>query len=360
MHTHHTSNNLSTDVAVVGAGPIGLELAVALKRAGIDYLQFDAKQIGYTISWFPPATRFFSSNERIAIAGVPLLTPDQGKSTREQYLAYLRSIVMQFDLQVNTYEPVVGIEKEENGFRLTTRPAAGTRTVHARRLVLCTGGTDHPRRLDIPGEDLPHVSHYFNDPHAFFRKRLLVVGGKNSAVEAALRCHYAGAHVSLSYRRGELNPRSIKYWLLPEINDLLSTKKIAGYFHTLPARITPSHVELASSSAFGAPAGEAAVLDLPFDFVLLLTGYEQDNALFKLAGVDVSGPCGAPNFKGSTMETDVPGIYVAGTAVGGTQEKYGVFIENCHIHVERIIAALTGAAPPTKDLPTAVLAQPES
>src|SRR3954463_11346689 len=119
----------STDVAVIGAGPIGLELAVALKRAGIDYLQFDAKQIGYTISWFPPQTRFFSSNERIAIAGVPLQTPDQGKCTREQYLAYLRGIVQEFGLKVNTYEPVVGIERlagngdRDGGFRLTTRPA---------------------------------------------------------------------------------------------------------------------------------------------------------------------------------------------------------------------------------------------
>src|SRR5881394_3457097 len=120
----------STDVALIGAGPIGLELAVALKHAGVDYLHFDAKQIGYTISWFAPQTRFFSSNERIAIAGVPLQTPDQGKCTREQYLAYLRSLVEEFDLRVNTYEPVVGIERmaSDRGtgdFLLTTRPAAG-------------------------------------------------------------------------------------------------------------------------------------------------------------------------------------------------------------------------------------------
>src|SRR3954469_2518576 len=122
----------STDVAVIGAGPIGLELAAALKRAGFDYLHFDAKQIGYTISWFPPQTRFFSSNERIAIAGVPLQTPDQGKCTREQYLAYLRAVVLEFDLRVNTYEPVVGIERNVDGsFVLTTNPAGGRRTYRA-------------------------------------------------------------------------------------------------------------------------------------------------------------------------------------------------------------------------------------
>src|SRR5687767_5299584 len=172
----------STDVAVIGAGPIGLELAVALKRAGIDYLHFDARQVGYTISWFAPQTRFFSSNERIAIAGVPLQTPDDGKCTREQYLSYLRTVVEQFDLKVRTYEPVVNIEPAEGrsgGFVLTTRPASGDRRVRAGRVVLATGGTDRPRKLDVPGEGLPHVSHYFDDPHKYFRKRLLVVGGKN-------------------------------------------------------------------------------------------------------------------------------------------------------------------------------------
>src|SRR4051812_23508193 len=188
---------LDAEVALVGAGPIGIEMAVALKRAGINYLHFDAKQIGYTISWFPYQTRFFSSNERIAIAGVPLQTADQTKATREEYLTYLRRVVQQFDLKVNTYEPVVGIERLDRvGFRLTTRPPGGERAFRCRHLVLCTGGTDHPRRLNVPGENLPHVSHYFDDPHKYFGKRLLIVGGKNSAVEAALRCHHAGARVA--------------------------------------------------------------------------------------------------------------------------------------------------------------------
>src|SRR4051794_38331479 len=207
-----------TDVAVVGAGPIGIELAVGLKRAGFDYLHFDAKQIGYTISWFAPQTRFFSSNERIAIAGVPIQTWDQGKSTREEYLAYLRRIVIQFDLKVRTYEPVVAIEPRGDGFELTTRPAGDEKRIRARKIVLCTGGTDHPRRLGVPGEELPHVSHYFQDPHTYFRRRLLIVGGKNSAVEAALRCHHAGAHVAISYRRAQLPSKSIKYWPPPENN----------------------------------------------------------------------------------------------------------------------------------------------
>jgi thioredoxin reductase (NADPH) len=179
--------NEQADVGIVGAGPIGIELAVALKKAGVSMLQFDARQVGYTISWFAPQTRFFSSNERIAIAGVPLYTMDQSKCTREEYLAYLRGIVEQFNLDIRTYEPVVKVTRAEEGFELTTAPAAGERKYRVRRLVLAAGGTAKPRRLHIPGEDLPHVSHYFQDPHRYFRKRLLVVGGRNSAVEAALR-----------------------------------------------------------------------------------------------------------------------------------------------------------------------------
>src|SRR5215213_11934168 len=160
----------STQVVIVGAGPIGLEMAVALKRAGIPCLHFDAKQIGYTISWFAPQTKFFSSNERIAIAGVPLQTADQNKATREEYLAYLRAIVLQYDLRINTYEPIVGIEHDEDGITLTSQPAgAAKQRYRVKRLVLATGGTDHPRRLNIPGEDLPHVSAYFGDPHTYFR-----------------------------------------------------------------------------------------------------------------------------------------------------------------------------------------------
>src|ERR1039458_8937442 len=136
----------STDVAVIGAGPIGLELAVALKKAGIDYLQFDARQVGYTISWFAPQTRFFSSNDRIAIAGVPLQTVDQGKATREEYLSYLRGVVQLHDLKIQTYEPVVRIDRSNEGFELETKQNGQARIYRANRVVICTGGTDHPRQ----------------------------------------------------------------------------------------------------------------------------------------------------------------------------------------------------------------------
>jgi len=343
--------NADAAVAIVGAGPLGIELAVALQRAGVSCIQFDANQIGYTISWFPPQTRFFSSNDRIAIAGVPLQTPDQNKSTREQYLTYLRTVVQQFDLQINTYEPVTAIRPVAAGFEVTTSKAEGEqRRYRAERVVLATGGTAHPRRLDVPGEDLPHVHPHWSDAHDYFRKRVLVVGGKNSAVETALRLHHAGAQVALSYRRPELPAQSIKYWLLPEISTLLKTGAIAPHVHTRVTRIAPTHVTLESIL-------DGRTTEVEADFVIPQIGFVADMSLCRVAGIDLQGAREVPRFDPQTMETSVPGIYVCGTVVGGTQDKYEVFIENGHVHVERIVAHITGARRQVEDV---VYAQPES
>lgn len=336
---------MNASLAIIGAGPLGIELAVACHKAGIDYLHFDAKQIGHTISWFPPQTRFFSSNDRIAIAGVPLQTADQMKCTREQYLAYLRTVVQQFGLTVNTYEPVVGIRRGPAGFVLTTVRGGMEQTHTVQKLVLATGGTARPRRLDVPGEDLPHVHPHWRDPHDYFAKRVLVVGGKNSAVETALRLHHAGARVSLSYRRPDLPEKSIKYWLMPEITGLTKSGAIRAYTNSCVTRITPSHVSLSSGD------------EVEADFVVPQIGYVADMSLCRLAGVDLQGDRQVPAYEPETMETNVPGIYLCGTVVGGTQDKYEVFIENGHVHVERILAHLTGRHEHVEDV---VYAQPES
>jgi thioredoxin reductase (NADPH) len=340
---------LSAEVAIIGAGPIGIELAVALKRARIDCLHFDARQIGYTISWFAPQTRFFSSNERIAIAGVPLVTPDQTKCTREQYLAYLRAIVEQFDLKINTYEPVVNIQRDRDEFILTSRRRDDEPRYRVRKLVLATGGTERPRRIDVPGCDLPHVSRYFQDPHAYFRKSLLIVGGRNSAVEAALRCHYAGARVTISYRKPQFDSASIKYWLWPEMNGLIQSGKLKAYFNSTLKEIHPGGAVLRE------PNGNE--INVPADFVLILIGYEADMTLVRMAGVELKDAGQVPVFDPATMQTNVPGVYVAGTAVAGTQGRYQVFIENCHVHTDRILASLTGTTPPA---PPPQFERPES
>ena len=274
-----------THVALVGAGPLGLEMAVALKKAGLRYVQIEAAQIGATIQWWAPNTRWFSSPERISIAGVPLVTPNQEKASREEYLAYLRSIVEQFDLHIETYTRVIDIARHPDGrFRLTLRPCIrGTllgppRTLLADKVILSTGGTERPNLLNVPGEDLPHVTHYFQDPHAYFRKALLIVGGRNSAVEAALRCHRIGANVHFSYRRDGVDPKDIKYWLYPEFSSLIKSGEITPYFNTVVSAIMPTAVTLAS-----AEPSAAGPRQLPVDFVLLMTGYHADLSLARLA-----------------------------------------------------------------------------
>ncbi|MEX0744127.1 MAG: NAD(P)-binding domain-containing protein [Phycisphaeraceae bacterium] len=332
---------VDVQVAIVGAGPIGLELAVVLKHMGVDAVHFDAGQVAQTISWYPRQARFFSSPERIAIAGVPLTTADQSKATREAYLAYLRGIVQQFDLKVNTYERVTAVQRDEAGFTLRTDRRGEPRAYRARHVVLAVGDMHKPRRLNVPGEDMDHVSHYFDEPHRYFNQRLLIVGGRNSAVEAALRCHHAGARVSLAYRRGRFDEKAIKYWLLPELKSLIKHGKIAFHPNTCVERIAADEVALRDSQdASASPQTVAA------DFVLLLTGYEMDTTLFELAGVELVGENRSPRFDTATMQTNVPGLYVAGTAAAGTQVRFKLFIENCHAHASKIAASITGRQPP--------------
>ncbi|HEV7764806.1 MAG TPA: NAD(P)-binding domain-containing protein [Thermoanaerobaculia bacterium] len=330
-------NVAETDVLIIGAGPIGIELAVALKARGIRYVHLEADQIASTIAWYAPQTHFFSSPERIAIAGVPLQTLDQTKATREEYLTYLRAVVLQFDLRIETFERVTSLHKEGDWFEIASARAAGERLWRARSVVLAIGDMHRPRRINVPGEDLAHVSHYFGDPHQYFRRRVLIVGGQNSAVEAAIRCHRVGAEVTLSYRGSELDEKRIKFWLLPEIRSLIRDGRLQYLPRTIVGEIQGDRVVLD-------PHGEVQA-----DAVLLLTGYEQDSTLFEQIGIRLEGQGKCPQFDEQTMETNVHGLYVAGTGAAGTQLG-GVkeFIETSHVHVARIVAALTRTAPPSE------------
>ena len=234
----------STQVAIIGAGPIGIELAVSLKRAGVDYLHFDAQQIGYTISWWPRETFFFSTTERIELAGIPIPNTDQARVTGEQYLAYLRSIVEQFDLQINTYQPVVDIRRQADSFLLLTKSSAGEYQYLAKKVVIAIGDMHSANILGIPGEDFAHVDHYFTDPHRYFRKKLLIIGGRNSAAEAALRCWRAGAEVTISYRRNNFDEQSVKHFILPDLLAQIKLDTIHFLPETTPQEIKPSHVIL--------------------------------------------------------------------------------------------------------------------
>ena len=332
--------------AIVGAGPIGIELAVAFQGAGIDFIHFDAAQIGATMQWYPLEMVFHSSAERLAIAGVPIQVPDQQKIKREEFLAYLRAVVLQFGLQIRTYERVLDVSSRAQSRDSLRRVGGGGSLDYARddtgytlhtdkgqydvsEIVLAIGAMHTPKLLGIPGEELPHVSHYFRDPHTYFNTEVLIVGGRNSAIEAAVRCQRAGARITIAYRQDDFDSKSVKFWLLPEIRAMIRDGLVRFLPRTWPVEIREGSVLLNSGETLDA------------DFVLALTGYRQDTTLFELLGVDLQGADRKPLLDESTMETNVPGVFVAGTAIAGSPaERVRIIVEDCHVHVPRIVAAI--------------------
>lgn len=347
-----------TQVAIIGAGPIGIELAVALKRNQISYVIIEAGCIGSTISWYAPGTTFFSSADRIAISGYPLETPNQAKATREEYLSHLRGVARAEQINCLTFSEVVGIDREKNDFKLSmVRCEFGygdprrsykclpkseeVSILSAERVVLAIGDMHKPSLIGVKGEELRHVSHYLKDPHCYFGRKVLVVGGKNSAAEAALRLCRAGAKVTMSYRRAELAP-SVKYWIRPELEGLIAR----GEIEFLPS----STLQQIYKDKVTVLLGDSSKVDLKVDDVLLMTGYKQDDTLFEKCGILLSGESRKPQFNLKTMETNQPGIYVAGTAIAGSQKRHTEFIETSHIHIERIVAHILGKAPPKEEV----------
>ncbi len=335
----------STEIAIIGAGPIGIELAIALQEMGVDYVLIEANQIGDAFMKWPPNTHFFSTPEHVALAGVPVHNLDQRALTGEQYLAYLRMLVEMFALNLRVYEPVTAVTRQEQGgFIIQTKHRLGAKTYQARYVVVATGGMAGTRMLNIPGEELPHVSHYFAGPHHYFHTKMLIVGGRNSAVEAALRCWRVGAtDIALSYRRPEPNYERIKPHLSGDLRDRLEKGEITFFPATIPVEITPEYVLLAATDDGFTPNGRTIKHEA--DFVYLATGFEADLSLLADAGVSLTEDSKAPLFDPETMETNVKGLFVAGTVAGGTQERFTYFISTSHDHVAKITQTTVGKRP---------------
>ena len=286
----------STEVAIIGAGPIGIELAIAFEELGVDYILIEANQVGDAFMKWPPNTHFFSTPEHVALAGVPVHNLDQRSITGEQYLAYLRTLVEMFDLNLRIYEPVTAVTpQEEDGFVVTTKHRLGEKSYQAKHVVLATGGMAGPRMVNIPGEDLPHVSHYFPGPHHYFRTKILIVGGRNSAAEAALRCWRVGAtDIALSYRRPEPNFERIKPHLAGDLKDRFEKGEITFYPATIPVEITPEYILLASTEDGMTPNG--STIKHEADFVYLATGFEADMSLFRQRRCGIDRGCQSASF----------------------------------------------------------------
>jgi thioredoxin reductase (NADPH) len=331
------------DLLIVGAGPSGLATAIAAKTRGIDYLILERGVLVNSIFHFPLHMVFFTTPELLEVGGLPLITP-YDKPTRLEALRYYRRVVDTYGLQIATQEEVLDIEAEDGLFAVTTgstRPATepgrgpravstGTRRVRrARSVVLAIGYYDLPNRLDVPGEELPHVSHYYNDAHPYYRRRVVVVGGRNSAAEASLELFRGGAHVTLVHRNPTLGD-SIKYWVRPDIENRIKEGSVAARFGASVVEITPTEVVIEQAGRREA---------LPCDAVFLLTGYHPDSELMTRAGIRCDPATLSPALDAETFETNVPNLFIAGGAVAG-RNTGSIFIENGRFHGEKIVSVL--------------------
>ncbi len=315
------------DLLVIGAGPAGLAVGVAGVRAGLGTVLLDRATVVSAIEKYPLGMTFFSTPEKIEIGGIPLVTSGE-KPTRRDGLIYYRRVAEAFGLDVRVREAVTALRREPDGtFTVEVRRPHDATSYRAANVVVATGYYDQPNRLGIPGEDLPHVAHYFTEGHRHWRQRVVIVGGGNSAVDAALESWRAGADVTMVLRGEALHP-TVKAWVLPDITNRLREGSVKVRWRSRLRAITPRDVEIEDA------AGQ--VERLPADQVLLMTGYRPDLSLLRDAGVPVDPESGVPAHDEATMTTPVPGLYIAGVIAGGDDDNR-LFIENTRHHGELIV-----------------------
>src|SRR5947199_2988505 len=312
------------DVAVVGAGPCGLAVGVAAKRAHLTCSLFDKGPVVSSLMRYPLYMTFFSTPEKLEIGGVPFVTAAE-KPSRREALAYYRKVAEYFELDVRQYHEVRRVARAQDGFELTAHHPGKTEPerVVARNLIYATGYFESPNPLGVPGEELAHVSHFFVEAHPYWQQRVVVVGGGNSAVEAALELHRVGARVTLVHFLGEFD-RGVKPWILPDITNRVKEGSIAVRWCSRVVEIRPDEVVIR-------PDGDAAFYNLPADFVLALTGYWAALSLLRALGVDVVETTGVLRDDLETMQTNVPGVYIAGVLASGLDANK-IFIENGREH----------------------------
>jgi thioredoxin reductase (NADPH) len=340
---------IATDVLVIGAGPCGLAVGIAAKHAGLGCVLLDRRTIVSTIERYPLGMTFFSTPERIEIGGVPFIASHE-KPTRKDGLLYYRRVAEHFDLDVRPGEEATDVRREPGGgFRIEVRRAHDARTYRAGAVVFATGYYDNPNFLGVPGEELPHVHHYFIEGHPYWRRRVIVIGAGNSSVDAALECWRAGAVVTLVHF-GEGFDRTVKPWVLPDIVNRVKEGSIGARWRSRVRAITPTDVEVVSDAS-----GELE--RIPAEAVLAMTGYHADTTLLRRLGVPVDPQTGIPAHDERTMGTTVPGCYLAGVIASGNDANR-LFIENARGHGELIVRDLVERRPPAAGRETREVAEP--
>ncbi|MET4560999.1 thioredoxin reductase (NADPH) [Lysinibacillus parviboronicapiens] len=312
------------DAIIVGGGPCGLAAAISLQNIGLQPIVIEKGNIVNAIYNYPTHQTFFSTSERLAIGDVPFIIEGR-KPKRNQALVYYREVVRLKNIQVNRFETVASVVKNKELFTVTTDKDV----YETPYVVIATGYYDHPNFLDIPGEDYPKVFHYFKEGHEFFDTDVLVIGGKNSAVDAALELNKAGARVTVVYRGSEYSS-SIKPWVLPEFEGIVRNGEVSMRFNTTVKEIRPNEVVLEVD-------GHEEILHN--DFVFAMTGYHPDHSFIRAMGVTIDEESGRPFCHPETMETNVAGLFIAGVIAAGNNANE-IFIENGRFHGECIAKAI--------------------
>jgi thioredoxin reductase (NADPH) len=315
------------DVIVIGAGPVGLACGIACREAGLSHRIVDKGVLVNSLFNYPLNMTFFSTSERLEIGGVPFIS-HLPKPTRGEALEYYRRVASHWKLDIGLYEETLSVTPREDGFLVATSRGS----YRVRSVVVATGFYDIPNRLGVPGEDLPKVSHYYREAHPYFGQKVLVVGGGNSAVDVALETWRKGAEVTLVVRESGIR-ESVKYWVKPDIENRFRDGEIRAYFESELVSVSEREVELLT------PHG---ILNLENDFVLAMTGYLPDFDFLTRLGVRIGDdPMKTPAHDPETMETNVPGVYLAGVVCGGLQTNKW-FIENSRDHGQRIVRHIKG------------------
>ena len=325
------------DIIIVGGGPTGLACAIEAKKAGLSCLVIEKGCVVNSLFHYPVNMVFFTTSERLEIGDIPLVSQRE-KATRLEALKYYRLVAQRYELLIHQYEEVLAIEGANGNFQVRTRNRSGAAGCYGgKKAIIAIGYYDLPNLLGIPGEDLPKVAHYYREAHPYYNCDVAVIGGRNSAAEAALDLFRHGARVTLIHRSAQLSEK-IKYWLRPDIENRIKAGEIQALFDTRVAEIRPDCIRV---TPVHATESEGTVRTLPNDFVLALTGYHPDVEFIRRAGVQVEPRRLRPYCDPETLESNVPGLYLAGVIIAGLDTNE-IFIENGRFHAKQIIPHLAG------------------
>jgi thioredoxin reductase (NADPH) len=320
------------DLAVIGAGPCGLGAGIAAKRAGLTAVLIEKGCVVSSISGYPTHMTFFSTPARLEIGNVPFVIVGD-KPTRREALRYYQRLAREFELDVRQYQTVVSAGGEKGAFDVHAVAANGGEYVYrAKNIVVATGYFDSPNMLGIPGENLPKVMHRYNEGHAFYDMDCIVVGGGNSAVDAAIELAHWGARVTIVHFGPDLDP-NVKPWVRPDIDARIKAGQVGVRYNSRLAEVRPATALIENT-------GTGAIDEIPNDFVLAMTGYTPNGVLLRSLGVEFDPETGKPIHNTATMETNVPGVFIAGVLSAGNNANK-VFIENGRDHGFQIVAHLS-------------------